>query len=62
MIIDTSSPNKVLTPNDMEVGASMILNMNITSINNIGCMWLPSNVQALVHPLDQGIIAMFKAR
>ena len=62
MIMDNCSSHKVLRPDDVEIVTSVIHDINVVQIDNLWCIMLPPNASALIQPLDQGIIALVKAR
>ena len=62
MIMDNCSSHIVLQPDDCDVVASVIHDINVIQVDNLYCIMLPANATALIQPLDQGIIAMVKAR
>ena len=47
---------------DCDVVASVTHDINGTHVDNLDCIIYTANATALIQPLDQGIIAMVKAR
>ena len=62
MIMDNCSSHKVLPADDASTVTSTIFDINVIQVDNLWVIMLPPNATALIQPLDQGIIAMVKAR
>ena len=62
LIMDNCSSQKVFKPDNVDVTISIMHDMNGIEVHNLTCIMLPPNATSLIQPLDQGIIAMVKAR
>ena len=62
LIMDNCSSHRVLQLEDTHMNVSMMHDIHVIQIDNMWCIMLPPNATALIQPLDQGIIALVKAR
>ena len=62
IIMDNCSSHRVLQPDDCTVTPMVLHDIQVIQVDNLFCIMLPPNATALIQPLDQGIIAMVKAR
>ena len=62
MIMDNCPSHKILKPDDCDITACVIHDINVIRVDNLWCIMLPPNATALIQPLDQGIITLVKAR
>ena len=62
LLMDNCSSHRVLKPDDAEMHVSVMCDINVINVDNMWCIMLPPNATALIQPLDQGIIALVKAR